>query len=518
MTLPESILLPSQEALLLRLQHISLYGEQLILLIGEQGAGKTTLITALLNELDEHSLALVTCPKHCDIHEIRRKVLIQLLKEPVFDDELTLSESLQQAAETLPNAIGIVIDDADYLPQEMWAECLALSQLSLADTSIRVICTSVSQFLPLLLAQLSASQAELLLPISIEPLAFEERQSLYDALLIRSEQSPFIVQDIVFDKLLAQKGTPLEVVSLLEIALLDEPEMVKKVSTKMKWGGALLCFVMFVGGMVFVLSSGSRSVINSNGLSQTVEDKSTSFVAIEAKKQPKATLVRKRETFLLPQTDDGLKANDDDTIVSSPSLLVIEEGETGLNATEIEVFSVSPSIEFSQLDELSAPLLKVAQMSQVTVDDVKEPVDGVTGNKDVKRVLMEGVISSSSKNALKVVKKQSPDISEHQSSIIWPTLMSTKPTQGYTLQLANVTKLETLYRLLTKVKDVDGVSVAQYKQGWLILVGQFDKKEFANKKSLYLTEKYKLNKPWVRRWTDLNAYELKVSVPSREIQ
>ena len=76
MSLTGSTLLPSQEALLNRLQHISLYGQQLIVLTGEEGAGKTTLVTALLTELEEFSSALVICPKYCDSAEIRRKILV----------------------------------------------------------------------------------------------------------------------------------------------------------------------------------------------------------------------------------------------------------------------------------------------------------------------------------------------------------------------------------------------------------------------------------------------------------
>lgn len=82
MVATEELLLPSQEALLQRLQHLACYGQQLVLLQGQAGAGKTRLLTALANVLDEHNLALVSCPQHADAAEIRRKLLIQLLPDP----------------------------------------------------------------------------------------------------------------------------------------------------------------------------------------------------------------------------------------------------------------------------------------------------------------------------------------------------------------------------------------------------------------------------------------------------
>ncbi|MCL1125566.1 ATP-binding protein [Shewanella surugensis] len=538
MTPPESILLPSQEALLLRLQHISLYGEQLILLIGEQGAGKTTMINALLNELDEHSLALVTCPKHCDSDEIRRKVLIQLLKDPVFDDELALPDSLQQAADTLPRAICIVIDDADFLPYEIWAECLALSQLSLAETSIRVICTTADQFLPSLLAQLSSIQTELLLPISIDPLSLEERQSLYDALLLRSEQAPFIVQDIVLSKLSSQKGTPQEVVSQLELALTDNGSLVpkRKSISKMKWTGVFLFLATFVGAMVFLLMPKSSLVVKTNEISQVIEVQNDTFVGAEEKAQQSEALMRKRERLVVQVTGSRSKESDivsttGNTIAQMPIVIAKEEplgldasvilqaGEAGLKATEIEAYSIAPSIGFSQQVASQKPvLLNQTEVNREASKRDETQVSASTIQVDAKDNVLQTPTSFSTKVLLGVLENTAVESKKQQSSIVWPILVSVMPTQGYTLQLANVTKIETLYRILTKVKDVEGLSVAQYKQGWLVLVGQFGEKEFANKKSLYLIDKYYINKPWVRRWTDLNEYELQVSVPSREIQ
>ncbi|WP_299006328.1 ATP-binding protein [uncultured Shewanella sp.] len=469
MTPSESILLPSQEALLLRLQHISLYGDQLILLMGEQGSGKTTMITALLDTLEDHSLALITCPQYCDSHEIRRKILIQLLNDPIFDDELALPDSLLQAAQSLPKALCIVIDDADYLPHEIWNECLALIQLSLPNTDIRVVCTANNALLSSLSTQVSAIQTQSLLPMSISPLPLVERQSLYNTLLSLNGQGACIDIDSIFEKLSAQSGTPAEVLALFELSKQNEEELVSsdpKASAKVmpKWMSLTL-----VTAVVFVVS------VTAMGL------------------------------WMLKLPIDG---QDNSALLTPKPLDPVPnlQSITTVNSQKEWDFKADKAWSVDHDEGMASVPLKVE----------KRPVERAM--KSDEPIQAEILTNSGNEQELKEGKKAAVESGAEQPLIVWPTLLSIRPTQGYTLQLANVTKIETLYRLLTRVKDVKDLSIARYNKGWLVLAGQFDEKEFANKSSLYLIEKYNINKPWVRRWADLRAYELQVSVPSREIQ
>ncbi|WP_219013288.1 ATP-binding protein, partial [Shewanella algae] len=141
MVATEELLLPSQEALLQRLQHLACYGQQLVLLQGQAGAGKTRLLTALANVLDEHNLALVSCPQHADAAEIRRKLLIQLLPDPLFDDEQPLADTLLRYLGEMRKPIHILIDDADNMPLALWAECLLLTQLQARGEPITLTCS-----------------------------------------------------------------------------------------------------------------------------------------------------------------------------------------------------------------------------------------------------------------------------------------------------------------------------------------------------------------------------------------
>jgi DamX protein len=213
------LLLPTQEALVQRLQHITSYSEQLLVLCGEKGAGKSTLTAALASELEDYNSALIVCPQHADSAEIRRKILVQLISAPIFDDERPLMDTVLRIQSSLKKPLHIIIDDADYLPKDIWAECILLSQIQCAGKSVAVTMTVEPNFWRTLMADLTDETRSLLLQVTIEPLPSAERDGLYQSLLLRSQKTPFIPREIIHKQLEKQNGTPKEVVDLLTLAL-----------------------------------------------------------------------------------------------------------------------------------------------------------------------------------------------------------------------------------------------------------------------------------------------------------
>ncbi|MGL4713841.1 MAG: AAA family ATPase [Shewanella sp.] len=224
MTFQGSILLPSQEALIQRMHHVASYSDQLLVLFGVSGSGKTTLVTGLATDFDESNAAFVICPMHADSAEIRRKILVQLISAPIFDDDIPLADTLLRLASTQTKPLHIIIDDAHLLPKALWAECIILNQIQCAGKNIAVTLTVPPVFLADLLPQLPELLRRQILPISIEPLSLPEREALYQTLLRYSNQNPFTPREIVRSQLEKQAGTPQEVVNLLDKALHSEPE------------------------------------------------------------------------------------------------------------------------------------------------------------------------------------------------------------------------------------------------------------------------------------------------------
>ncbi|BDM65915.1 hypothetical protein NFHSH190041_33670 [Shewanella sp. NFH-SH190041] len=212
-------LLPSQQALLQRLQLLVSYSEQLQVLSAPAGAGKTTLVTELISSLSEYNAALVACPPYADAAEIRRKILLQLSASPLFDDEQPLSETLVLLQDQQAQPVHIVIDDAHRLPIAIWAECLVLSQLQCAGRHIALTFTLEPQFLSQLLAKLNVAQRRLLLTVTIPPLLPAERTLLYQRYATNidaasAEASSSTGQPSGLDKAM----TPADVIALLEPA------------------------------------------------------------------------------------------------------------------------------------------------------------------------------------------------------------------------------------------------------------------------------------------------------------
>ncbi|PKH53994.1 sporulation protein [Shewanella sp. Choline-02u-19] len=471
MSLTGSILLPSQEALLNRLQHISLYGQQLIVLTGEDGAGKTTLVTALLTELEAFSSALVICPKHCDSAEIRRKILVQLLAEPVFDDELPLPEAMLRASSTLASASCIVLDDAHYIPLEIWAECIVLSQMSFAGKTVSVTMTSPVSFLNDVLQQLPIDQRQLLLPLDIEPIDHTEREGLYYMLLSRSEAQPFTPRDIVKDRLEAQNGTPKEVVALLELALnggAEEP--IVKSTTKRLVMGAFILLATTLLAWFFIDDEPSLA-----------EQQSTVVFAAEAVSS---------SPFLAAYGKQLLAGH----FAAEPMALQQVEAEisqkTVITAADEPLLVVAVKSEYQRLMNV---------VPEKTVDIIAEIIEPLAVTN------VEAFSAKPNETLIHVNNKE----------IIAKAVQ--KPTKGYTLQLASVQRFDSLVRMLESVKQEKGVKVARYKSRWVVLMGEFDSAKQAREQSLKLTANSIISAPWIRKWQDLTQYELQDTLPTREI-
>lgn len=478
MTFQASILLPSQESLLHRLQHVVLYGQQLTVLTGDEGAGKTTIVTALVDELDAVSSALVTCPQHAESAEIRRKILVQLLSEPLFDDEVTLAETLFELSDSLPTSSNIVIDDAHHLPLEVWAECIVLSQILLPGKSISLTLTAPSYFLSELLTQLPESQHQLLLPMAIESLPDAEREALYYSLLHRSEQTPFTPRDIVRDQLQQQQGLPSEVVTLLYLALHGEPAKVKSKPWLLPCIiGAVVIFAVFIGYLFVAADDDSSGFIKEQTVS-SVRASQENYAYGEALLFPYFSQ-RQQWIEVEPEaidTSDIEDGNDAD--------LVLNEITDNSASHEEE----SPEQDASNIDDMGAS----SELDKVEVFAVAS-----TGLP---------------------IEVESPAAVAEDDSLVSTGVRMARPSSGYTLQLASVNKLESLDEIINKLDSSQEILLARYKQRWVILYGQYESQKEARNEAKRLQQEMGLQSPWLRMWADLSQYQLQQGLPSREIQ
>ncbi|MFV7772251.1 AAA family ATPase [Shewanella marisflavi] len=476
MTFQTAILLPSQESLLHRLQHVVLYGQQLTVLTGDAGSGKTTLTTALVDALDEVSSALVVCPQHVDSAEIRRKILVQLLTEPLFDDEVPLPETLLRLVDALPSHSHIVLDDAHYLPLELWAECIVLSQLTLPGKQLSLTLTTPVEYFNQILAQLPDSQRPLLLPMAIAPLTEAEREGLYYSLLHRSEETPFTPREIVKEQLLKQQGMPAEVVSLLYLALHGDPHE----TSQRSWQRNVficVCFTLLLLGSYWMFAeSDEASIIPSQ---QTVSAvRASEFNQAYGKHLLSGYFAAKSRVASVEATEPI----ETDTALQQESKTVSEIPEP-------------PSEEVIAAEELVDQVVEPATEQALAFNEESE--SRVNERVETFAVTPPAEPQEALKSAL-----SSPE-AEHP--------------QGFTLQLATVKNIDSLKQTIAKLPDANQVQIARYKAYWVLLYGQYADREQGKQAALNLSQQAQLPSPWVRAWADLSGYQLQQGSASSEI-
>ncbi|MEJ6521257.1 AAA family ATPase [Shewanella bicestrii] len=469
MTFQGQVLLPSQEALVERLHHVASYSDQLLVLVGAHGSGKTTLLTALATDFDESNAALVICPMHADNAEIRRKILVQLVSSPIFDDEISLAETILRVAPKQSKPLHIIIDDAHLLSKELWAECIILNQVQCAGQRIAVTLAVPPAFLADLLPQLPESLRRQILPVSIDPLSLPEREALYQTLLRYSDQNPFTPRDIVRAQLEKQTGNPQEVVALLELALHGQGEK-KSVWTQYKVALIGLASVL----IAIVIWLGLVKPFSGEPIPEVV-----TYPAVDS-----AEFLAHGKQILAPYFKQRAE--------SLTQALLAEAVE---QADPLAKFHGEEPQAEGETD-IAPPVDEATSKGDSTVTEVDEAEPAPAPTEHAKDDSATQVVHATPEPASPV---------------------SVRPKTGYAIQIATVSQRETVQSLLKKLHNVPEVRVAKYKQFWVVLVGQFNDSQSAQQAATELVKEYNLSQPLIKKWAELGGYQLQETRSSGEI-
>jgi DamX protein len=488
------LLLPTQEMLVQRLQHMASYSEQLLVVCGGEGSGKSTLVAMLASELDEVNSALVLCPRHADSSEIRRKIWIQLVSDPIFDDELPLTDTLLRIQSHLKKPLHIIIDDAHLLPKVLWAECILLSQMTAGGHKVSVTFAIDNKFWSPLIAELTEPMRALLLQVIIDPLPMAEREALYQTLLLRSEQSTFTPRNIVSDLLKKQSGKPSEVVTLLVKALETQTES----KNWRRFLPKLISFTTVLAGLgawwLFttpnlwqdkidlrfkpdILASQVNSIqgkwLENHGNTLLTQYWWTRQTPGNKHRAPSLDLA------LIPESVKSLHS----TAPSQPSTTTIKAIDSNKGNNEASTATLRLN------DKTSPPLPKLTTV-HVNHTKVTPKVEALT------------------------TKPPSQDNAKinNSSATAKPVTVTTNKApfrNGYTLQLASVSQKASLKSIFNKIPPGDRVFTASTNtknaKNHLVFLGTFDTQSQARAKAAELS-RLGFAEPWIRKWQDLQQY------------
>lgn len=484
----DQLLLPSQEALIQRLTHLASYGQQLVLLAGSQGSGKTSLLTALANELDNHNLSLVSCPQFVSEQELRRKIIMQLLPDPLFDDELPLADTLLRFTSNLHQPIHILIDDADNLPLPLWAELLLLTEMQCAGYPITVTASVSPEFSQQLLRQLPAALRKVVLAITIPKLNMAEREGLYQTLLTRSEQQTFTPRKIITPKLERQSGTPAEVVALLELALNGAPvekppipwqKLVLATAAVMLLGGGAAWYFMQAATPLPDVRASAPVLDADVGVS--IEEYGFRYAtAISAATEPTVSGL----ALLQPEENS-------EVVIPAETLVSADATQQRELPTDSAVDSDLLADARSVADVATAALTEAGNHPAATIITSEQTSAATEPMPAVKKATAEP------KTTAKVAA-----VTKSAASSATPVGL---PNKGYTLQVASVKHHDSLVPVLAKLTD-HTVIICRHRDWWVVFVGDFQRRKTANQEIKRLEQKG-FSEPWLRAWQDIQDYQ-----------
>ena len=212
-------LLPSQQQLLLRVQHLATIESNLLLITGRVGAGKYTIASSLLDRYgSEFNLAWLTCHEKSAIQSLRQQLLTQIFPHQTISGNAPLLQLInQQTIEPSSAPWMIVVSRAELMSNQLLVELWGLVEQSLLDSS-SLPQVSILLFAEPVWANRVAKEMNTItgadLPLlQVPPLSIDERKQLFVDLQSRLGDDRQDV-DLVERQLSEQDGLPGEVVAL----------------------------------------------------------------------------------------------------------------------------------------------------------------------------------------------------------------------------------------------------------------------------------------------------------------
>ncbi|MGB0893170.1 MAG: SPOR domain-containing protein [Parashewanella sp.] len=470
------VLLPSQQQLIERLEHNAFYGQQVQLLCGESGSGKTLLLHYVATQLKDYQQVVIPCPLHADDAEIRRKVWVPLLKDPVFDDEIPLADTLLSIGKNIEKPIALFFDDAHRLSIHMWAEVLSMSQMISASKPVAVIVSVTPEYAAELLEQLPEPYAEQLLLLQIEALTFQEQDALFLTMMSQSSDQLIAGRKIARPDFSTQACYPADIVSLFYTDD-EKAEKKSKINPKIVTLTVIaLVMIAAIFGWLFTQY-------------QTKQEQLKSTFSARAKQQ--------QLTVVSPANISA------ETLPAKLPMMEVSESSADNYPAHVDKqrAPIETVVTKPQSEDIDAILPATTVKSQATESNKVVTIE----TEEVKDTSKLAEVKDVSK--LQSVKNQNSNLDKvkGQPRIKFP--------KGYTLQIATVTQRRSLQNLLSQLDGQPDVKIAKNNDRWIVIVGDFANRQQALNFERKLLKTTTVSKPWLRKWESIKQFSFQSNIP-----
>lgn len=538
------ISLPSQLQLLDRLQHIAYISSSLILICGEQGAGKTTLAELLFNKLpNDHQQLFIALSEPLSDAKIRTQIISQLFEQPLFDADDSLYSSIFQLQKKHNKSVPIVIvlDNAELLSAQLLTELAQLirDKDSFIQSEINIVLLIDEKNIVLTVDTINALSASRYIEFKIEPLDSEESSLLLKHLLNQSQYSPQIEhQDALSKQLVSCAGLPENIIQLTD-NICNGKELKKPalwLKTVLPAVLLMLLLLCISAGFVYMLypqfiqqsqavESSQQVITDSTPLLDEIAD-SALTTDEDPFAEPLAADWNDKETVDLQenllQVGKG-DENEQRTVISEPEILALSEPkkeplplieDNAENASEVDI-SLVDNIEKEPLSVLEGELQIVAEddletvplavlegdrEKTVVVDLAEEQLAFVQDGIITGSVIVQEVILHSDSKEHDVADQNIPKTTQTINE-----KLLTIPASYYTLQLSGMSSKKSLQKFTVK-HNLPQPQITVYqtirktKPWYVVIYGQYEKRQDALFASKNLPGTFANMSSWVKTY------------------
>ncbi|GLS82176.1 AAA family ATPase [Paraferrimonas haliotis] len=462
------IQLATQQDISQRLVHSIRYTQDAIILSGSTGSGKTKIVEQISDQCEGYNQLFLNCHDSSGLLELRKKLAEQLWPGKTVELNQSISKMLVENAEMEHLPILIMVDNAESLPANGFAELIDTVDLNYSGMTVRLLIAIEQSTQSLLMRGLSDSQAAACLVVTMPPLTVSERHGLFFGLYARTGQTPEFSREQIRRLLEQQSGRPQEVLKLLQTAI-RSPEKIgvqKAPVNKGIMSGAIVVIAilaMLVWWLFKPTPSNAPSQVKQIPKIEQVERIDEPSSQVEVSPQTKVQVLQ------------------GDVEQQPPSDLTQSQGVQPTAQAEPEVTPKTESVAQPQpeLEQPSHPEPKPMSEPAAVPEPQPQPA--------VEQLPQPSLVSESEPEPEAVVSEDEQYSNDR-----------TLPVNGFTIQLASVEQLSSIMPIVPKLANIEQAYVLSAEASLILAYGEFETKEQA------ITVATELALPsgfWVRPWS-----------------
>jgi len=457
-----------------RLRHLTQFSSHLLLVSGESGSGKSTVLRNYVeSDFNQKTITIDALQCHDDV-ALRTLLLQQISYDGRFNAHASLTDSLPLLAQQLEYELTVCIDNAMALSAASITEFAQLVELGLnnrINIKINIILFAESQWVDVTMLQFAKSASNVL---ELEMTALDPQAAVkfVEQQFNQAGYKPtFVNQDAINRQIEACKGNPAELAKCAQAIMLGQvynPESVMPSTATESTKNKSFYLAGIIAGLLLLGSAGSFL-----------------YDAYQADQQATDIIVEESIQNAPVTIHDDTVSTDTASVVSTPQMLASDWDEELPTEIGQTITLTEPALVGSSLQ---------TQKQRVVIDD-----DAV--NKMIAKQ------SSADANQVIDSKTEFQAVENTSNTATGKAWVMAQPAKNYTFQIAGLSRETQLKQYLNENELPEDIwtyqTLRNNKPWYVVLYGSFTSIEQANAAKLKLPATVQKDKPWLKRFVQI---------------